>query len=60
MAYRVIANGEDMQSGVVEIVADTLADVSTLPTNYSAGSDAIVIENSSVWMLGNDKQWHEI
>ena len=60
MAYRVIANGEDVQSGVVEIVADTLADVSTLPINYSAGSDAIVIENSSVWMLGNDKQWHEI
>jgi len=25
-----------------------------------AGSSCFVIENSSVWMLGNDDVWHEI
>lgn len=60
MAYKIIANGEDVQSSVVEIIVDTRADMDTLPTDYSAGSDSIVIEDSSVWMLGNDKQWHEI
>ena len=60
MAYKIIANGEDVQNSVVEIVVDYRAEIGTLPTEYSAGSDAIVIEDSSVWMLGNDKTWHEI
>ena len=34
--------------------------VDALPTNCSAGSTCIVIENSSVWMLGTDKEWHKI
>ena len=25
-----------------------------------AGSSCFCIENSSVWMLGNDDEWHEI
>ena len=58
--YRIIANGEDVQQTVVEIVADTLADIETLPTMFSPGSDCIVLEDSSVWMLGNDKVWHEL
>ena len=59
--YKIIANGEDVQQSVVEIVADTLADISILPTKFvSPGSDCIVLENSSVWMLGNDEVWHEL
>ena len=63
--YRVIANGEDVQQSVVEIVADTLADIEDLQTEtatayYSPGSNCIVLEDSSVWMLGNDKVWHEL
>ena len=59
--YKVIANGEDVQQSVVEIVADTLADVITLPTKiFSPGSDCIVLEDSSVWMLGNDRVWHQL
>lgn len=60
MAYRIIANGEDVQSSVVEIVVDARSEMDSLPIDYSAGSDAIVIEDSSVWMLGNDHQWHEL
>jgi len=58
--YKIIANGEDIQQTVVEIVADYITDIDTIPTSFSPGSSCIVIENSSVWMLGNDKAWHEI
>ena len=29
-------------------------------TNFTPGSTCLVLEDSSVWMLGNDKKWHEI
>ena len=60
MAYRIIANGEDVQNDVVEIVVDTRNEINDLPTTYGIGSDAIVIQDSSVWMLGNDSEWHEL
>ena len=64
--YKVTANGENIQQEVVEIVADSLTDIDDLQekTNkskyYGPGSTCIVIENSSVWMLGNDRVWHEL
>jgi len=60
MTSTVIRNADTTQSSVVEIVADTLQDLNELSTDYGIGSDCIVLENSSVWMLGNDKQWHEL
>lgn len=58
--YKVIKNGDNTASNVVEITADLISDVNDLPTNYGVGSSCIVLENSSVWMLGNDKQWHQL
>lgn len=58
--YRIISNGEDIQQNVVEIVVDELAEIVTLPTFFNPGSDCICLEDSSVWMLGNDKAWHEL
>lgn len=60
MAYKIISNGTNVQSTVVEVVADTLTDLDEVPTTFGVGSDCIVLENSSVWMLGNDKVWHEL
>lgn len=60
MGYKIIKNGDNTQSSVVEIVIDTLSELSNLPTDYSAGSTCICLENSSVWMLGNDETWHEL
>lgn len=60
MAYKIISNGPNIQSNVVEVIADTLTDLDTVPTSFGVGSDCIVLENSSVWMLGNDKVWHEL
>ena len=65
--YKVIANGEDVQQNVVEIVADEISDITDLQTEtdkpttyYGAGSSCIVLEDSSVWMLGNDRKWHQL
>ena len=58
--FTVTANGDNIQSSVVEIVADNLTDITNLPTTFGAGSSCIVLENSSVWMLGNDKAWHQL
>lgn len=56
--YKITGN---LQAGVVEITADTVNDIDELPTTgISAGSTCFVIENSSVYMLGNDEVWHEI
>ena len=60
MAYKIILNGDNTQSSVVEIVVDTLAELDDVPTDFGVGSDCIVLENSSVWMLGNDRKWHEL
>ena len=60
MAFKVTVNGNNIQSSVVEIIADTESDIADLPTDVGIGSDCICLENSSVYMLGNDKVWHEI
>ncbi len=58
--YKVIKNGDNTNSTVTELVADFISDIEDLPTDLGSGSSCIVIENSSVWMLGNDKQWHQL
>ena len=60
MAYKITTNGNNTQSSVVEIVADALSDIEDLPTDVGVGSECICIENSSVWLLGNDFTWHEL
>jgi len=64
MAYRITSNGSNIQSDVVEIVIDTLADMAAddFPgaDDVGIGSDCIVLENSSVFMLGSDGVWHEL
>lgn len=54
--FKIINN---MQS-TVEGIADKRTDVETIPTHYGAGSTCFVIEDSSVYMLGNDAKWHEL
>lgn len=60
--FTVTKNADTTQSSVVEIVADSTADIAELPTTYGIGSTCIVLEdgNSSVWMLGNDRHWHQM
>ena len=58
--YRILKNGDTTQADILEITADNLTDISELPTTCGAGSTCLVIENSSVWVLGNDKKWHQL
>ncbi len=61
MAYTIIQQGDTVQYDKYDTVADTLADIETLPTTaWLPGSTCIILEDSSVWMLGNDYTWHEL
>lgn len=62
--YRIYKTGDNTDPKLIEYIADTESDVQDLPTDTSSGSTCIVIQGSgsgaSVYMLGNDKIWHEI
>lgn len=58
--YNIKQQGDTVQNGIMEAMVDTRADIETLPTKWLAGSTCLVIEDSSVWILGNDKVWHEL
>ena len=58
--YRITSNGQNVAADVVQLVIDELADLEELPSDFGIGSTAICLENSSVYMLGNDKAWHKL
>lgn len=58
--YNITRQGDTDQYNLMSYMCDNLADIETLPTDCSAGSTCIVIEDSSVWMLGTDKTWKEL
>lgn len=47
---------------LTEFIADMATDILDLPHigDCAIGSTCFIIENSSVYMLGNDDIWHEI
>jgi hypothetical protein len=58
--YNIKQQGDTVQNGIIEFVADTRADIDKIPTKWGMGSTCLVIEDSSVWILGSDKKWHEL
>ena len=60
MAYSSYRNSNNIAPYYTELIADTLADIAKLPTSYAAGSTCLVIEDSSVWVIGNDLNWHKL
>lgn len=58
--YNIKQQGDTVQNGVIEAVADHRTDIQELPRKWNVGSTCLVIEDSSVWILGNDKNWHEL
>lgn len=58
--YNIIRQGDTDQYDLMSYMCDNLTDIETLPTDCGAGSTCIVIENSSVWMLGSEGKWKEI
>ena len=58
--YTVIQQADTVQYNKYDCIVDLLEDLDILPTEWSPGSTCIVLEDSSVWMLGNDRVWHEL
>ena len=47
---------------LTSLQADTRADIETLPIapEVALGSDCLVIEDSSVWLLNSENKWKEL
>ena len=58
--YSITAQSGNVSSYVMEFQVDKLEDIATLPTTWKTGSSCIVIEDSSVFMLNNNKEWVEL
>lgn len=58
--YNIKQQGDTVQNGIIEYVADTRADIDKIPKFGLMGSTCLVIEDSSVWILDSDKNWHEL
>lgn len=54
--------GDRKTTYLAEFVADTVAEVAELPVypNTAKGSACLVLENSSVYVLGGDNVWKKI
>lgn len=59
MAYSSYQNSDNIVPYYMALVADTEADISSLPTSCAPGSTCVVIEGSILYILGNDKIWHK-
>lgn len=46
--------------GVVKLVVDEEKELATLPTHYTPGSKAIMLDTLKVYMLNNQKQWKHV
>lgn len=60
MAVSIYKNGDNTNSALVELVADTPADIADLDTSYYPGSTCLVTSTSSVYMLSPDGVWYEL
>ena len=58
--FSIVRQGDTDQYNIVSMIADTKADIASLPTTHDAGSTCFVIEDSSVVMLNTNKEWKEI
>lgn len=58
MGFYATTNGSKIESGVVELVADTLADLDAINIkSISPGSSCIILETAQVFILNTKKEW---
>lgn len=65
MGYSIIQQDNDVSYNVIQCVVNLKSEIADLPTTFSSGSTAFVIEDSSVYMLSvgdatGIKVWKEI
>lgn len=56
-SYTVIRQGDTDSAYKIECVVDNLSDLSGLPLDWLPGSKCLVLEDSSTWVLNNNKKW---
>lgn len=58
--YSIIAQSGNTSSYIMEFQVDKIEDLVSLPKSptCAAGSYCLCLEDSSVWKLGNDNEWH--
>ena len=57
MGYSIRAQGDTVQTNIMEFMVDTREDLSTLGTKWAPGSVAICTEDTSVFMLSTENKW---
>ena len=60
MAYTSYQNSDNIVPYYQALVADTESDVADLPTDCAPGSTCLVVGGSSLWIFGNDNEWHKL
>ena len=60
MAFSIIKHWDKPIQQKRSYLCDTRNDINSLPTDVPAGSDALVTEDMSVWILDNSGAWVEI
>ena len=59
--YTINSNSGKVSHGIKKFIVDTVDDIFELPiADTAAGSTAFVIENSTYYMLNNQKQWKKV
>lgn len=59
--FKVTKQNDNTMTYVTELIADTEADVSTIPTTDMApGSTCIVAASSNVYILNTNKEWVQL
>ena len=60
MAINMMSENGKIKYGIYEFVVDTLSEIQSLPKDAKPGSSALVLENSSVYMLNGNHEWREL
>ena len=58
--YNIFSNRGQIAYGIKKYTVDTEADIATLPTKGTPGSEAFVIETSQTYKLSNKRQWVKV
>lgn len=54
---KIVSQNGQVAYDVYEYVVDTFDDIQTIPTRVGAGSSALVIDSSEVYMKNNEGAW---
>lgn len=58
--YSISANRNKIAYDIKKFIVDFTSDIPDLPTDCAPGSQAFVIENSTKYMLNNNKNWVKV